>query len=552
MVEDTEQNAMEKQNPEDKVPEGNADEENNGDKNNSNTESSPDESAPESPSNKDESSPAKDNSKDDLKEGSGDTETDVNGDPKSEENETEPMEDDDHPNGPTLQVSVAPGDDGDADGDNDGDDVDDQAGPTLQFTFQQNTEDIQDEIENEKPETSGSRKRPRTETKEPEKGEEFHLLNTHVEYEDKDPQTIADKKTVSDNKPETDLELALSRLLTGKENHVAKLTNEIKKLKGFISKRKQTYKRKRKDEGAPTRALSAYNIFVQDQFAKLAKKNSAALQSTDTNAQLERVPPANLVASTGGQWKNLPEEEKQKYRERAKSDRKRYDEQMAKYQPPDKAGNRKRNKTGYNMFFSAHVLRLKQSELGVPSERGSVARLVGTAWKQLSTEEKQYYEREADKHNGMNPVDKTDDDDKERDENKETSQAQQQSAQQQAAQQQAAQAQQQAAAAAAQDPYAAHAAAAAAAQYPHDISAATGYAHAMHQVAAQQHDPRVAAAHHGYYYPHPQTAHAYHYDYGGHHAPPQPPQQPPGQQGHQRSSRGQYQYGQQTHGYYDK
>lgn len=34
-----------------------------------------------------------------------------------------------------------------------------------------------------------------------------------------------------------------------------------------------------------------------------------------------------------------------------------------------------------NMFFSAHVLRLKQSETGVPSERGSVARLVGTAWK---------------------------------------------------------------------------------------------------------------------------------------------------------------------------
>ena len=56
------------------------------------------------------------------------------------------------------------------------------------------------------------------------------------------------------------------------------------------------------------------------------------------------------------------------------------------------------------MFFSAHVLRLKQSDAGVPSERGSVARLVGTAWKQLTPEEKQYYEREADKHNGMHPV----------------------------------------------------------------------------------------------------------------------------------------------------
>jgi hypothetical protein len=94
---------------------------------------------------------------------------------------------------------------------------------------------------------------------------------------------------------------------------------------------------------------------------------------------------------------------------RAREDRKRYEEQMAKYQPPDKQANRKRNKTGYNMFFSAHVLRLKQSEAGVPSERGSVARLVGNAWKQLTAEEKQYYEREADKMNGMNPVDKEED-----------------------------------------------------------------------------------------------------------------------------------------------
>ena len=97
----------------------------------------------------------------------------------------------------------------------------------------------------------------------------------------------------------------------------------------------------------------------------------------------------------------------------AKSDRKRYEEQMAQYQAPDKQSNRKRNKTGYNMFFSAHVLRLKQTESGVPSERGSVARLVGTAWKKLSAEEKSYYEREADKHNGMNPVKENEEDDEE-------------------------------------------------------------------------------------------------------------------------------------------
>ena len=56
------------------------------------------------------------------------------------------------------------------------------------------------------------------------------------------------------------------------------------------------------------------------------------------------------------------------------------------------------------MFFSAHVLRLKQSETGIPAERGSIARLVGETWKRLSAQEKQFYEREADKHNEANPV----------------------------------------------------------------------------------------------------------------------------------------------------
>jgi hypothetical protein len=164
----------------------------------------------------------------------------------------------------------------------------------------------------------------------------------------------------------------------------------------------------------------------------------------------------------------------------AKSDRKRYEEEMAAYQPPDKQSNRKRNKTGYNMFFSAHVLRLKQSDAGVPSERGSVARLVGTAWKQLNPEEKQYYEREADKHNGMHPVKEGE----EEDEDEEVKRQQ-------------------------MEHYHMHAAA-----------AAHGEMHGMHPGMAPpmqhpQHDPRQ----HGYYAPHMygQPAAYGHYDYSQHH-----------------------------------
>ncbi len=254
-------------------------------------------------------------------------------------------------------------------------------GPTLQVEIQTNNDEgpeLDDEV-TPKEENHTSKSAARRQQEE----EEEALLNSIIveDYHSTDPDIVAHLELIKAQPPKTELEIAMAAVLERKEVHIERLVGEISKLKGFIAKRKQVYKRKRKEEGAPTRALSAYNIFVQDRFAKLAKENDAALKSTDTNVQMQRVPPANLVALTGNAWKQLPQEEKDKYEERAKSDRKRYEEQMAKYQPPDKQANRKRNKTGYNMFFSAHVLRLKQSEQGVPSERGSVARLVGNAWK---------------------------------------------------------------------------------------------------------------------------------------------------------------------------
>lgn len=154
---------------------------------------------------------------------------------------------------------------------------------------------------------------------------------------------------------------------------------------------------------------------------------------------------------------------------------------MAAYQPPDKQANRKRNKTGYNMFFSAHVLRLKQSEGGVPSERGSVARLVGNAWKQLSSDEKQYYEREADKHNGTHPIRESDE---QEDEDEEAKRQMEQ--------------------------YHMHAAAAA----HGEMHMHAGMVPPMHGGMQPQHDPR----HHAYYAPHLYGQPAYgHYDYSQHH-----------------------------------
>jgi hypothetical protein len=136
------------------------------------------------------------------------------------------------------------------------------------------------------------------------------------EYEESDPTIVVQNKIIKDTEPTTPLEIALKAALDRKTGHSHRLVNEIVKLKNFISKRKQTYKRKRKDNTAPIRALSAYNIFVQDRFARLAKENEAALKSDKKDAQMKRVPPANLVVATGNEWKELPAEEKAVYEER--------------------------------------------------------------------------------------------------------------------------------------------------------------------------------------------------------------------------------------------
>jgi len=75
----------------------------------------------------------------------------------------------------------------------------------------------------------------------------------------------------------------------------------------------------------------------------------------------------------------------------------------------DKHSNRKRKKgkkSSYNIFYARYALQYKQMDSGVPSEAGSFTSLAANAWKELSPEEKQYYERKANKENYAKSVDK--------------------------------------------------------------------------------------------------------------------------------------------------
>jgi HMG-box domain len=197
----------------------------------------------------------------------------------------------------------------DHDGEDEKDDLDDSK--------EHDDEDLPLEVEPKEKKSKRGNRVAATDDKENEDEEALHLASIEIEEEkETDPVIIAQIELIEKSTPSTDLELALTAIMKRKETHITRLTAEIIKLKKFISKRKQTYKRKRKDDGAPTRALSAYNIFIQDRFATLAKENEIALKSEDKDAMMKRVPPASLVALTGNAWKELSAEEKQKYEER--------------------------------------------------------------------------------------------------------------------------------------------------------------------------------------------------------------------------------------------
>jgi len=119
------------------------------------------------------------------------------------------------------------------------------------------------------------------------------------------PDTVRNKEIIALSTPTTDLELALKAELNRQIHHNELLVGECTKLRGFISKRKQTYKRKRKDESAPRKKLSGYNLFVRERFAKIAKANEDALKNADSGAELKRIPPASNIASSGHAWSQL-------------------------------------------------------------------------------------------------------------------------------------------------------------------------------------------------------------------------------------------------------
>ncbi|GFH57951.1 hypothetical protein CTEN210_14427 [Chaetoceros tenuissimus] len=232
-----------------------------------------------------------------------------------------------------------------------------------------------------------------TEVNEEEENDQLRF-DTKVESEPQDPEVKARRELIEKTEAKSELEIALKTELDIRKKQVETLRSELIHMKNFVSRRRQKYKRKRSNDKAPRKAMSAYNLFMQDRFRKIAKENKEVLLDASNCKNMERVEASSLVTKTGHEWSKLSLEQRQVYEERAKADRERYEKEMDIYNPGRK-NVRKRAKTAYNMFFTAHMNALKSKDKTFPSERGEAARIVGNAWKKLSSEDRQMYEESA-------------------------------------------------------------------------------------------------------------------------------------------------------------
>lgn len=87
--------------------------------------------------------------------------------------------------------------------------------------------------------------------------------------------------------------------------------------------KKEKRKRAKKDKNAPKKAISAYFFYIQERREQLKKENP-------------KLDNKEIIVKMGAEWRELSDEQKKPYIDKAEADKKRYEEEKKEYDNKNK------------------------------------------------------------------------------------------------------------------------------------------------------------------------------------------------------------------------
>jgi len=150
-------------------------------------------------------------------------------------------------------------------------------------------------------------------------------------------------------------------------------------------------KKEKKDPDAPKSSVNSYIIFSRENREQVKKENPD-IKSTDITKKLAEM------------WKELDEEDKKEYKEKADLDKKRYEEELENYEPKDGFKNPKKSpkkeklepkraRSAYIFFCMEKREEVKKNKPEIKATE--ILSELGKIWKKLTDKKKKPYEKMA-------------------------------------------------------------------------------------------------------------------------------------------------------------
>lgn len=185
------------------------------------------------------------------------------------------------------------------------------------------------------------------------------------------------------------------KFLTKKDQRTKFLEEWTSQKSKVVKLMNRTTQKKQKDPNAPTKAKTSYILYCMDMRQSVKDKNPD-MKATEITSKL------------GKMWNALSDNKKSQYNKKAEEDKKRYEQEMESYTPPENSGGdsaagkkRKRDPNSPKKPLSAYMLYCKDAREELkdsqPDLKGKdVMREMAKGWKKLSDDEKAPYEAEAE------------------------------------------------------------------------------------------------------------------------------------------------------------